>query len=135
MKKYIITYVAIFLVAILLIITGGIPWMKEVAYVREIGFDGLYYVVYLLPGNILIAAICLGVSLVITIRSSNRIPKKWLILFGISVIILLFNPVVYEVVGGGFAGRIRKRCYYDMITFMPEMVELIFLDLLYNSMY
>ncbi len=135
MKKYIITYVAIFLVAILLIITKGIPWELVIAFIgQRYVFDGFAFGVCLLPGNILIAATCLLISILITVRSSNKIPKKWLIMFGIYIAILLV-PLVSVITSGGLVGGIRGRRYFSPITFMPEMVELIFLDSFYNSIY
>ena len=131
MKKYIITYVAIFLVAILSIITKGIPWELVIAFIgQRYVFDGFAYGVCLLPGNILIAATCLLISILITVRSSNKIPKKWLIMFGIYAAILLV-PLVSVITSGGIAGGIRERRYFSPITFIPEMVRLIIISLTY----
>ena len=105
-------------------------WELGFAFIQEHVFDGFSFGVCLLTGNILIAATCLLISILITVRSSNKIRKKWLILFGIYVVIL-FAPLVCVLTGGGLAGGIRGRRYFSPITFIPEMVRLIFISLAY----
>ena len=126
MKKYIITYVAMLLVAILLIYTKGIPWMKKVAYVRTHSFDGFSHTFYLLPGNVVIAVVCLLILIIITVRSSNKVPMKWIILLGI-INVFLHVSYVYVVPSGGFIGKTLEGSYYNLGY--PDALRLFLLTL------
>ena len=106
MKKYITAYIVILVGMLILIFSKGIPWKIEVAFIQQHLIDGFSFTVYLLPGNLMIAAVTLLALIIITCLPSNRVPGKWLILIA-GIVLIGFVPQVYERMAvelwGGFA--------------------------------
>lgn len=122
MKKYITAYIVILVGMILLIISKGIPWKIEVAFIQQHLVDGFSFTVYLLPGNLMIAAVTLLALIIITCLPSNRVPGKWLILIA-GIVLIGFVPQVYERIGGGIMGGIRD-AYFNLFMIPQEVFRL-----------
>ncbi|MCR5127012.1 MAG: hypothetical protein K6B69_02795 [Lachnospiraceae bacterium] len=122
MKKYITAYIVILVGMILLIFSKGIPWKIEVAFIQQHLIDGFSFTVYLLPGNLMIAAVTLLALIIITCLPSNRVPGKWLILIA-GIVLIGFVPQVYERIGGGVMGGIRD-AYFNLFMIPQEVFRL-----------
>ena len=122
MKKYITAYIVILVGMILLIFSKGIPWKIEVAFIQQHLIDGFSFTVYLLPGNLMIAAVTLLALIIITCLPSNRVPGKWLTLIA-GIVLIGFVPQVYERIGGGVMGGIRD-AYFNLFMIPQEVFRL-----------
>lgn len=122
MKKYITAYIVILVGMLILIFSKGIPWKIEVAFIQQHLIDGFSFTVYLLPGNLMIAAVTLLALIIITCLPSNRVPGKWLILIA-GIVLIGFVPQVYERIGGGIMGGIRD-AYFNLFMIPQEVFRL-----------
>ena len=122
MKKYITAYIVILVGMLILIFSKGIPWKIEVAFIQQHLSDGFSFTVYMLPGNLMIAAVTLLALIIITCLPSNRVPGKWLILIA-GIVLIGFVPQVYERIGGGIMGGIRD-AYFNLFMIPQEVFRL-----------
>ena len=122
MKKYITAYIVILVGMLLLNFSKGIPWKIEVAFIQQHLNDGFSFTVYMLPGNLMTAAITLLALIIITCLPSNRVPGKWLILIA-GIVLIGFVPQVYERIGGGIMGGIRD-AYFNLFMIPQEVFRL-----------
>lgn len=94
MKKYIISYFILFIITIVLICTGGVPFgINMPTYFSEAelsaGFGGIrIFLIY----NLIIAIIMLFVGVMITRNKNNELKNKRFLLI-IYLILWLFIPI------------------------------------------
>ena len=104
MKKYIITYIAIFLVQIFIHASNGLSYGVILYYANDLGNpDGQKTIQTLLLGNILVVFFCLLAMLFLTLLRNNPVKHKCILLIS-AIIYSLFLPILrIESIGGVFA--------------------------------
>ncbi len=105
----------LFAILLVLHMTKGVPGgiiISQLDYSRMP--DGKAVSRILLIWNILIMAICLMVSVVITINKNNNIKNKWIVLL-ILTVYLFFIPVIVNVETGGLMGEYYRQ-YWSLFS-------------------
>ena len=116
MKKYLCAYAILFMILLLILITGGIPWGTIIDAQNSLGTaDGFKVETVFLMYNFITILLCLITSIVITCVKANQIRYKWII----SVILLAFSatllPIVRTSSMGGFTGA-SNIAYQSFVT-------------------
>lgn len=100
MNKYTRIYIALYIIELILIVTGGIPVSFEISQYSGDIFGGANYFLFC---NAILAIILLFIGLEIVLNKKEQIKNRKLLLT-IFLILWLFIPIVNRVTWGGAVG-------------------------------
>lgn len=116
MKKYICSYAILFIILLLILITGGIPQGIIIHEIDSLGHaDGFKVEQVFLIYNVAAILVCLITSIVITCIKANRIRFKWIIPVILLVLSASLLPIFRISSMGGFTGR-SNTAYQSFVT-------------------
>ena len=116
MKKYIGKYMILFVILLIMFITGGIPYGNTVKEIELGWMDTGKTTVILLTYNLIITIIVLVAGIMISCKKDNKTPLKWLFPIGMLAFIFTLVPIIKEVsIGGRFV--VETTYFYSLAKY------------------
>ena len=116
MKKYFCSYAILFMILLLILITGGIPQGIIIHEIDSLGHaDGFKVEQVFLIYNFITILVCIITSIVITCMKANQIRFKWIIPVVLLILSAALLPIVRISSMGGFTGR-SNTAYQSFVT-------------------
>ena len=116
MKKYMCIYAILYVVLLVLIITGGIPYGIILNEIDKRGMpDGSQSTTMLLIFNIIIALVVFVVGMITSCIKNNKLRFKWLFPIGILVFTVALVPIIQIISIGGLSAGVHQE-YYSFTT-------------------
>ena len=116
MKKYLCIYAILYVILLVLLITGGIPYGIILNETDKRGMpDGSKSTMTLLIFNIIIALVVFASGMIITCIKSNKLHFKWLFPGGILLFTVALVPIIQIISTGGFIEGVHQE-YHSFIT-------------------